>query len=355
MHACIRCEALPDEYPANGVLYIAPPIVPSVLNLRHHLQERGIEHTEPLDHLFAIPLHGALLMDLCHGYFRTLGMLELQDTKTLLKATGTELGMSDLLRMQPLSQLVARMQGQWLINLLHDDRLTTFFQPIVFCAEPQRIFGYECLLRATDEHGGLISPATMFEVARKGDLLFYLDRAARLSAIHGARRHAIHGKIFINFNPTSIYNPDYCLQTTLQAIRGQGLDRAQIVFEVVESDTVSDVEHLVKVMNFYRAEGFGVALDDLGAGYGSLNLLHKLRPDYIKLDMELIRGVHADPYKASIAANLLQLARELDITSLAEGVETPQELAWCAQHGANLAQGFLFGRPAAEPAGSTQA
>ncbi|MEZ4569511.1 MAG: EAL domain-containing protein [Thermomicrobiales bacterium] len=97
-------------------------------------------------------------------------------------------------------------------------------------------------------------------------------------------------------------------------------------------------------MEFYRAEGFGVALDDVGSGYSSLNLIHQIQPDYIKLDMELIRDVDRDPHKAAIAGRLLELAGDLGIQSIAEGVETAGT-GLASGAGATYVQGYLIDRP----------
>ena len=90
-----------------------------------------------------------------------------------------------------------------------------------------------------------------------------------------------------------------------------------------------------------------VALDDVGSGYSSLNLIHELHPDLLKVDMELIRSADEDPYKARLVANLLDVAAELDIDTLAEGIETEGELRWVQENGAKYVQGYLLGRPAA--------
>jgi EAL domain-containing protein (putative c-di-GMP-specific phosphodiesterase class I) len=89
-----------------------------------------------------------------------------------------------------------------------------------------------------------------------------------------------------------------------------------------------------------------IALDDFGAGYSSVTLLHRLRPEFVKLDRELVSAVHEDPYKAAIVERLLDLCRSLEILTVAEGVETEAEHQWFVDHGADLAQGFLFARPA---------
>ena len=350
MHKCCRCEALPENYPVEGTLFIAPPIAPLAASLKRYLQGLGAVWSEPYPDIFAVELVPGMLLGMCRDFFCTLGKAELADCKSLILSGGRTPSVQELVQMQPLSMLMARIQGEWLVELLREERITSYFQPIVACDSGCGVFGYECLLRGRDPQGGMVPPGLMFEVARDADLLFHLDRAARLKAIGQAQAHGVSGKIFINFNPTSIYNPSYCLQTTLAAIRDSHYPPADIVFEVVESDTVSDLKHLVDVMDFYRAEGFKVALDDLGAGYGSLNLLHHLRPDYLKLDMELVRDVDKNPYKARIAANLLELAGALGVVSIAEGIETVEEFNWCKRNGATLAQGYLFGKPTEIPA-----
>lgn len=233
--------------------------------------------------------------------------------------------------------------------MLREDRLETHFQPIVHAADPGEVFGYECLTRGRAADGRLIPPGELFAAATAADLLFPLDRAARLAAIRSAARHGVPCRVFINFNPSSIYTPSFCLRTTFRAVEQYGCDPARVVFEVVESEEVKDTNHLLEILKEYRAAGFAVALDDVGAGYSSLNLLARLRPDFVKLDMGLIRHVDTDPYKASVVGKLLEMARELGVRSVVEGVETAGEWQWAADHGANFVQGYLFARPAAVP------
>jgi EAL domain-containing protein (putative c-di-GMP-specific phosphodiesterase class I) len=87
----------------------------------------------------------------------------------------------------------------------------------------------------------------------------------------------------------------------------------------------------------------------VGSGYASLNLLATLKPDIIKIDMEIVRGIDADPQRQSVFRALVGIARDLGIEVLAEGVETPAELAYVVGEGADLVQGYLFARPAPQP------
>ena len=203
-------------------------------------------------------------------------------------------------------------------------------------------------MRGENKDGTLISPGRLYDVARQSDMLFHLDRASRLCHIRNVIRHEVQTNVFINFNPTAIYDPEYCLKTTVQAIRRSKLVPSRIVFEVVESDEV-DAKRLPKIVDFYRREGFRVALDDLGAGFSSLNLLSTLRPDFVKLDMELVRNVDTDSYKASVARKLLEMAGELGVETVAEGIETAGEAQWWAEYGATYLQGYFFAKPAPIP------
>jgi EAL domain-containing protein (putative c-di-GMP-specific phosphodiesterase class I) len=244
---------------------------------------------------------------------------------------------------------MARTGSQWLINLLGAGRLTSFFQPIVMAKSPATIYGHEALLRGLSTEGDLIPPQRLFESARDAGLIFQLDLAARRSAIACAHAHGLRGKLFVNFAPTAIYDPASCLRSTVAAVDQTSIARSDVVFEIVETERAHDPKHLSNILDYYRGAGFRVALDDVGAGYSSLNLIHELRPDLLKLDMELIRHVDQDPYKARLVANLLDVANALGIDTLAEGVETEGERDWVAHHGATYLQGFLFARPAAAP------
>ena len=152
--------------------------------------------------------------------------------------------------------------------------------------------------------------------------------------------------VFINFSPAAIRDPEAHLNSTVQAIEEAELPRERVVFEVTEADRYGDTPRLQQVLNAYRRAGFRVALDDLGAGWSTLNLVHRVRPDFIKLDRELIRGVHDDPVKALIARKLLEIGHGMRIGTIVEGIEEQAELSWVRENGADFVQGFLLGKPA---------
>lgn len=113
----------------------------------------------------------------------------------------------------------------------------------------------------------------------------------------------------INFLPSVIYEPEFCLRTTVSAIEGTGLRPEQIIFEVVETEAIEDHDHLRDILCYYRNNGFGVALDDLGCGYSGLSLMADLDPDLIKIDRGVVARADESEGHAEVCRAIIGLAR----------------------------------------------
>lgn len=270
---------------------------------------------------------------------------ELAGSRGLTLPRGRELTTSDLIRVMPLSQLIGKSQGEWLRQMIEENHYITWFQPLVD-GRTGKIQAYEALFRGLED-GQIISPNHIFGTAKDGGMLFQVDLAARRSAVECASQQGLGDKtLFINFNPTSVYDPSYCLRTTVSACDALGLKPSNIVFEVTETEKVDDMDHLRGILAFYRKAGFRVALDDIGAGYSGLSLLRTLSPDLVKIDMELVSGIDQDEFKSSIVEHLIAIAHERDIQVVAEGIETEAEYQHLKAMDVDLMQGFYFARPA---------
>ena len=204
--------------------------------------------------------------------------------------------------------------------------------------------------RALD--GSLVSPATLLDWAHQEHLTFMLDRVVRELHLRAAGRLHVpdHCQFLVNFLPTAIYRPDFCLATTVRAARESGIAPERIIFEVVETEKMADHDHLRRILAHYREKGFRVALDDVGSGYSGLSLLGDLDPDMIKIDRELVRKAAESATHRGICASLVGLGRDHGHLVLAEGVETEAEWRVMEELGVDLFQGFLFGRPSPIPA-----
>jgi len=232
--------------------------------------------------------------------------------------------------------------------ILDNKSIVMDFQPIIECTT-KNIFGYELLAKGINKDGSILPPKTMFDKAKNTQMLFLLDKTCRIKALEFAKNKNITTKIFINYNPASIYNPEFCLLDTIHKATELNFDFSNIVFEVVESEKHVNLKHLKNIFSIYRHRGFQVALDDIGSGYSSLNMIAELKPEYIKIDKTIIKDIHKDNTKRAIIHTLVDLTKEINAFLIAEGVETEEEFATIKELGVHLAQGYLFGKPSSEP------
>jgi EAL domain-containing protein (putative c-di-GMP-specific phosphodiesterase class I) len=352
---CPDCEVLPERLAGPGRLHLWLPSRHSAKKLRAYLgRARRLAYEGTEDGRVIIDVDqgkwGKLLAELSDLFSPS----ELDDARALCKPGSDEPTLADFPRMRTLEQLVAFAGSDWLVRVLLERRLNCVFQPIVWADDSTCIYAQECLLRAEAPDGSIVSAGAILDAARRAGLLAQTDLAARHGSIREAARHGVEGDLFISLSPTRICDPASCLRSTLGALGKAGIPHTRVVFELTETDE-PDVYALRALPDYCRNEGFRVALDDVGSGYSSLNLIHRLRPDFIKLDAELIRGVERDPHKAVIARRVIELAHDLGMGTIAEGVETPGELEWVRAHGATFAQGWLIAKPTNPPVGDGRA
>jgi len=230
--------------------------------------------------------------------------------------------------------------------LAHGD-LHSLFQPIVSLSE-RRILGYEALTRGPS-NSPLHSPVNLFGVARHAGRLSELELACRKSACRAFSEHRLEGKLFLNVSPDSLLEPTHQPGRTLQLLQNYGIPPSQVVIELTEQSPTEDFSLLYTALHHYRAMGFSIALDDLGAGYSSLRLWSELRPDYVKIDRHFIDGIHQDAVKREFVGSILQMAKASRAQVIAEGIELAEELTVLAEMGVDLLQGYLLSRPQEVP------
>ncbi|MFK7960314.1 MAG: EAL domain-containing protein [Phycisphaerales bacterium] len=256
-------------------------------------------------------------------------------------------GSFDAWKASPLDLVRVRIENPWFLHALRDEQFHFHFQPIVDL-RTSVVHGNEALVRATHE-GSPVSPAVLIESARAHRLLLNFDQTCRSIAIRqGAPVVSSGSRIFINFMPTTVYDPQVCLRTTFAAARDAGVGLSDLVFEVVESESFPDIGHLRSILDKYRAEGAKVALDDVGAGNTDLDFVDELRPDYVKLDRAILQRAVATGSTA-MYIGLVRHCQELDVQVIAEGIETRTELEFCRELGIDFAQGFFLARPQSNP------
>ncbi|MGE3960189.1 MAG: EAL domain-containing protein [Dehalococcoidia bacterium] len=232
--------------------------------------------------------------------------------------------------------------GPWraaLERVLRGQGFALAFQPIVDLKHGS-VVGYEALSRFAAAEGiGEAPPPAWFEVARQLDLGGELESRVVSAALDARDRLPPNTFLTINLSPWAVDAPP--VRRILEGPRG--LHR--VVLEITENAAVDDYGALEETFASLRSRGAYLAVDDAGAGYASLSHVLRLRPDFVKLDRELVSGVDHDEAKLALVEMFGHFAGRVDAWLLAEGVETTPELAALTRLGVPLAQGYVLGRP----------
>ncbi|WP_226583857.1 EAL domain-containing protein [Halobacillus litoralis] len=245
-----------------------------------------------------------------------------------------------------IQHLYERICHPELADIIHEGNFVAHLQPIMNM-KSNEVYGYEALLR-TKEYK--VNPGQLFAYASRSGLQSMLDQKARRAAVKAKSKYLVQGqKIFINFLPSTIYVPEFCLKHTFQIVEEFGISPSDLVFEVVETEKITDVQHLKSILDTYKSSGMKVALDDVGTGYSTLEMLSLLQPDYVKIDRSYVQDCHTNARNQEFLYKVMNHADQLGIDVLAEGIETKEEWDWLQELGADYGQGYYIGRPQAEP------
>ncbi|ABC26998.1 FOG: EAL domain [Hahella chejuensis KCTC 2396] len=213
------------------------------------------------------------------------------------------------------------------------------FQPIVDLNE-HSVYAHEALVRGVNnESAGAILGQVDY------DNRYRFDQACRVKAIELTAKLNLDTRVSINFMPNAVYRAELCIRTTLESAREHNIPTSRIIFEFTEGEQIKDLPHVSEIVHEYKKQGFLVAIDDFGSGYSGLNLLAELATDIIKLDMQLVRDLPRHKPRQSIVKAIAEVCRELDITIIAEGVETLDEAKALRDLGIYLQQGYYYCKP----------
>jgi EAL domain-containing protein (putative c-di-GMP-specific phosphodiesterase class I) len=220
------------------------------------------------------------------------------------------------------------------------------YQPVVDLASG-RVRGVEALVRWPDPAGGLVPPGEFIPLAEELGLIEAIGDwvVGELARQHARwRSRGIELEVGFNLSPRELWSPDLAVRV-LDHLRAEGVEPGHVVVEITESTAMADPERTQRILDEMHAWGLSIALDDFGTGYSSLSRLKHLPVDILKIDRSFVTHVDTDRENASMVAAMIDLARNLGMTPLAEGIETDAELAFLLEHGCALGQGYLLGRP----------
>ncbi len=277
------------------------------------------------------------------------------------KIEGLYLGADDYLT-KPFDheELFARMEAVMRRNVLFDESVHTkdaiifelkeiidnqqiipFFQPIFFLND-FRIFGFETLSRPQAKNI-LRDPELLFKAALRFGFYCDLELMAWEKALSVAPLLGEGQKLFLNCNPYLVESPQFFNVKSL--FEKKGMPPYNVVLEITERSVVSDFPSFFKRLKIYQDHGFGIAIDDVGRGYASLESIVEIKPSVVKIDNHLVRNLKGDSIKQSLVKFIVGFCRENKILSVAEGIENTEDLTILKKLGVDVGQGYLLSRP----------
>jgi EAL domain-containing protein (putative c-di-GMP-specific phosphodiesterase class I) len=227
-------------------------------------------------------------------------------------------------------------------RVLDERQLHFVYQPIIDTRK-RAVAAYEALCRCGNP--AFRDPVALIEAAVQSGNVWRLGRLVREVATEPLPRLGDGVMLFVNLHPAEIDDPQLRLLGSIPTELA-----CRVVFEITERAAIPDFRRFQETMGVLRSAGYRFAVDDLGAGYASLNSVALLGPDFIKIDMTLVRGIQASLRRVRLISRIIDYANDEGIRVVAEGVETAEEAETIAGLGCHLMQGYYFGRPAPLPA-----
>lgn len=224
-----------------------------------------------------------------------------------------------------------------------EKQFVNFYQPQINLADGS-LYGAEALIRWIHPERGFVSPAEFIPIAEQSSLIVEMGEWAMNQACLDATSWPGGAKIAVNLSPVQFFQGDL-VQTVENALTQSGLSKDRLDLEITESLFMEDTGRILDLMSTLRGMGLRFALDDFGTGYSSLAYIQNFPLDKIKIDQAFVRGMQEGSSSISIVRAVADLARALNMETVAEGVETDVERRLVSQVGCSVGQGYLFSKP----------
>ncbi len=230
---------------------------------------------------------------------------------------------------------------------LRDSRLFAFYQPRVRASDGS-VAGAEALARMRGADGEMYDAGRVIELAEQGGMITEITwRMIQTVARDAAQLRRTLGepiKFSFNVSNTILADPEFA-DTLQRTVAATGLRPADFIVELTESRLPVDASQSLETLTVLRMQGFGVAIDDFGTGYSNLEQLKMFPFTELKIDKGFMSAAHRDGFAAACVETSVALAREMNLTLVAEGVETEADAEFARQYGIEELQGYLFARP----------
>lgn len=233
-----------------------------------------------------------------------------------------------------------------ILQIINDEDITTLYQPIINLITGE-VMGYEALSRGP-EWSKLFSPINLILEAEKHGVAYELEFLMRKMAFKNMNGISPTQKLFVNVNPGFIKKENIGFGRTQEMLSGTKITSKNVVFELTERTMINDYTTFNNILEHYRKQDYKIAIDDVGAGYSGLRTIREIEPNYIKIDMELIRDIDQDSFKEALISAILNFSNTTNIQLIAEGIETESELCKLIEMGVHFGQGYFLQRPQKE-------
>jgi EAL domain-containing protein (putative c-di-GMP-specific phosphodiesterase class I)/GGDEF domain-containing protein len=234
--------------------------------------------------------------------------------------------------------------GAELRQLIRDERIRTVWQPVVEMASGS-VFGFEALARGPKD-SLFEMPRAMFALSGRVGASGDLDRLCRAQALRDGGHVAAGRKLFVNVLPSTLADPEWRHGVVSELLAASGRTPQDVVVEVSERAVGSGAELLAVACSGLREDGFAIALDDVGTARDGGEALDRLRPDYLKVDASVVRGIDRNLVKQEIFATIARQGEAVGAHVVAVGVESAEEAATLRALGTSYAQGYHYAGPA---------
>jgi EAL domain-containing protein (putative c-di-GMP-specific phosphodiesterase class I) len=226
-------------------------------------------------------------------------------------------------------------------RMILESDVRTVFHPIVRLKDGQ-VVGHEALTRPAP-NGTFQSVEELFAFAESTELLMDFERLCRRMAIRTAATLDRRGLLFLNASALAVEDSEWT-EGMEEVLAASGLTPGEVVVEITERLAIVRGDQFQGALRLFKERGYRVAVDDMGAGYASLQSLAQIEPDFLKFDVSLVRDIDRSSIKRSLLESLRQLAEKIHARVIAEGVERAEEMETLVSLGIELGQGFLFHR-----------